>query len=403
MNSNVELQSVFHEAFNRLKKSYEVRYRFSQIDEISPNERALRNAISKLPCAVKCIELKIDPSIYKNVKDEACYLIKYDFTKFGDNPVEFMGQFDVENRVSLVQVLQEKFGLNKNESERVSDLPKEFNMVGISFDDFSRSYIQLTPFDILKRPDEFANSLSVIFLILEDTLIKLFKNENEIDFKTLYGLKRDNILPFLEVVAKDKIFEHFVKYKDGKPSKLTLEDLQSHVADIQLIPTVPESVRRVFSCAKYLYIFGYFRYCFFTVSNHYVYLALESAIKNKYNEWLGGRAILTNKKEESIEIDPPTYRKIQEFGFKKKKNWSCEQIRVNGDKFPCSMNELLDWLVNKEIITKLDKNMFEFGISYRDSLSHLEVAPILHPSARALEVVAQDINKLYHKQSKPSA
>jgi hypothetical protein len=171
-----ELQSFFNQAFSKLKTSHNEMYRFREDDEISPNERALWNAILSLPCAVKCIELKIDLSKHKNVKDESCYLIRYDFTRFQDNSVEFIGQFDVDDKTSLVQALSEKFGLNKIEAERyISDLAKEFNVIEIPGDDF---YIQFVPFDVVKRPDDFAESLRQIFLIFEvDKLIKLFKNE----------------------------------------------------------------------------------------------------------------------------------------------------------------------------------------------------------------------------------
>lgn len=400
MVNNEELQLFFNQAFSKLKTSHNEMYRSREDDEISPNERALRNAILSLPCAVKCIELKIDTSRHKNVKDESCYLIRYDFARFQDNSVEFVGQFDVDEKTSLVQALSEKFGLNKNEAERyISDLIKEFNVIGTSDADF---YIQFAPFDILKRPDEFALSLINIFLTFEaDRLITLFKKEMEIDFKTLYHLKRDTILPFSKVVSKDEITASFVKIENGQSYALTLEDFQNHVAGIQLIPTVPEDVRRIFNCAKDLYIFGYFKYHFFTVSNHYAFLALESAIKNKYNEWLGNKAILINKKGESIEISTPTYRKIQEFCFKNRKNWDCNKIKVNGENFPSSMGKLLDWLVKDDIIKKWEKNLFDAGIYLRNSLSHLESAKIFSPSARTLEVVAQDINKLYHKQLKP--
>jgi hypothetical protein len=205
-------------------------------------------------------------------------------------------------------------------------------------------------------------------------------------------------LPFSKVIAKDKITAGFVKIEDGKPSTLTLEDFQNHVADVQLIPTVLEDVRRIFNCAKDLYIFGYFKYHFFTISNHYAFLALESAIKNKYKEWLGSKAILINIKGESIEILSPTYRKIQEFCFRDRKNWNCNQITVNGELFPYSMNKLLDWLVSKDIIKKWEKNLFDAGIHLRNSLSHLESASIFSPNARILEGVAQHINTLYHKQ-----
>ena len=45
----------------------------------------------------------------------------------------------------------------------------------------------------------------------------------------------------------------------------------------------PENVMRVFHWAKRLYVFGLFEYGFFTVSCHYAYLAVESAVYNRWN------------------------------------------------------------------------------------------------------------------------
>ncbi len=101
MVTNEGLQLFFNQAFSNLKTSHNEMYRFREEDEISPNERALWTAILSLPCAVKCIELKIDTSKHKNVKDESCYLIRYDFNRFHDNSVEFIGQFDVEDKTSM--------------------------------------------------------------------------------------------------------------------------------------------------------------------------------------------------------------------------------------------------------------------------------------------------------------
>lgn len=52
-------------------------------------------------------------------------------------------------------------------------------------------------------------------------------------------------------------------------------------------------MQRIFKAAKDLYVFGFFRYYFFTISNHYAFLAIESAIRHRYNQWLGEKAVLT--------------------------------------------------------------------------------------------------------------
>src|SRR3989338_520926 len=88
-----------------------------------------------------------------------------------------------------------------------------------------------------------------------------------------------------EILKKDKLFDAFVKIdKNGESKSIELEDLQQHISTIILDSKIPEEVKRVFNGAKDLYLFGYFRYYFFTISNHYALLSLESALRNKYNQ-----------------------------------------------------------------------------------------------------------------------
>ena len=88
-----------------------------------------------------------------------------------------------------------------------------------------------------------------------------------------------------DLLKKDKIFAAFVKIdKEGKLKSIELEDLQQHVSTIVLSSKISEEIKRVFNGAKDLYLFGYFRYYFFTISNHYALLSLESALRDKYNQ-----------------------------------------------------------------------------------------------------------------------
>lgn len=156
--------------------------------------------------------------------------------------------------------------------------------------------------------------------------------EKEVDYNALYGLAEDPILPMSEIIEKDPTFGAFVKLSGGEAIGITIEDLQKHISDIQVIPQVPEAVKRVFRIAKELYIFGYFRYIFFTASAHYAYLALESAIKNRYATSLGDRAILTNPTGQRYEIRPPSWERIFEFCKRhREEGWSARKIKVNGE------------------------------------------------------------------------
>ena len=217
--------------------------------------------------------------------------------------------------------------------------------------------------------------------------------KDEIDWNSEYDLKSDPILPMSEIIRRNPIVDAFIGLR-------TIEDVQKAINDIQLIPAVPEQVKRVFSRAKELFIFGYFRYNFFTISNHYAFLALESAIMHRYIQSLGEKAILTDKKRKDLrfEITSPSYQRIWDFcRNNKRQGWSAHRLNVNDEPFPWNSSLLLDWLVEKHILRKWEKERFRAGIYLRNSLSHLEQASIFLPNSRTLGRVADDINKLFSR------
>ena len=132
--------------------------------------------------------------------------------------------------------------------------------------------------------------------------------------------------------------------------------MQKEICDVLLIPGVLDDVRYVFSRAKKLYIFGYFDYSLFTISQHYAFLALESALRNRYQELHG-----------------------------------------ESDKF-VGLDRVIKELVDKKIIPKGEAKLYGAGRFLRNSLSHLTKRKIMPPGPGILEQVAYQINYLYDKQ-----
>ena len=159
-----------------------------------------------------------------------------------------------------------------------------------------------------------------------------------------------------EMLKKDKIFDAFVKIdKEGKSKSIELEDLQQHVSTIVLSSKIPEEVKGVFNGAKDLYLFGYFRYYFFTISNHYALLSLESALRNRYNQ---------------------LFEKPEKFLF---------------------LNEIIRKLSDKGIIKKEDRFIYDISRELRNSFSHLTSPPVIVPAMAlsTLGKVKESIEKLY--------
>ena len=99
---------------------------------------------------------------------------------------------------------------------------------------------------------------------------------SEIDFNLKYGLSPDPILSREDLLTIHSLTRGFVRLDTGQPP--SFEDVQQLLSTILLIPLVPEDVRRTFGLAKRLFVFAHFEYGFFTVSQHYSYLALEAAV-----------------------------------------------------------------------------------------------------------------------------
>jgi len=348
---------------------------------------ALVDGIENLPVPVDIVDVRVDITKHSHIKDEICQLMIFDFSKYGARAVCYHGLVDSNNPDELSGLLM---SLGFSDTKK---LAKDF-CSGLDITRFEdpanpQKILMFGMCDVRKNLERYLDQF--LRMLWPPTLRRqMFEKflKKEIDFNALYGLAKDKITP---------ISENIEQAQQRAYPKATFEQLQEHIADIQLIPTVPEDVQKVFKRAKDLYTFGYFRYQFFTISEHYAYLALESAIKHRYILSLGDKAILMNRRGETKEISQPSYERIRDFCWENRKlGWSARHIKVNNEPFPHSMPKLLNWLVSKKIITKWERGLFDTGIYLRNVLSHPETASTTMPDAKTLKQVAYKINCLFY-------
>jgi len=350
-----EYSTYFSEFFENVKEEYMESIGFREADELSSRELAFRDAITSLPGPVKVVRLKIDTKKNKDAENDVYHLIAYDFSNFGESSVRYYGEIDLDEIEKHVGLLKD-FNLDEQKIEEL----RSFKLIGYG-DPNCWYWVWIIPYDILENSKEYVRdfiySINSFWMIFGDKILQKF--DRKIDYNSKYGLKSDPALPLSELSKKDKIFSSFVKVDEyGRSRGITIEDLQKSICGIHLIPSVPKEVKKVFGAAKKLYIFGYFEYYFFTISQHYAYLALESAMRNRYSE---------------------IYGKPNKF---------------------ISLDRIIEKLADKGIIPKGEVKTYDAGRYFRNALSHLTDPPIRLPGPNILERVAYQINQIYDRENK---
>lgn len=373
---------IFSEVFEKVKQGLERNYRRGDPEEITPNEKAILLGASKLPCKIEIINVDCSKSGLSGI-DNVSQLIKYNLTSTGKLNVRDYG-IVLFNKNEIFQSIVKLFKENTEHATFIS----EQLMIHSGESGFPKNdgtYIEFTGYDIRKDIEKFTDDLITKFYsTFNDYFVIHFKMEKDIDFNSLYELKNDLILSPNELLKPDS------------RTNTSLENLQSTVADIQLIPQVPEPVKVEFQYAKDLYVFSYFKYGFATLADRSALFAFETAVKMKYIQSLNRKATVTYKSELIHELSNPTHYSLSEFIFAIKNQQKCKlkDILVNGERFPLTMKELMNWIISKGF-PKWKFRLYDASRKLRNSFAHPENVIILPPSNGILRRVANDINEMF--------
>jgi hypothetical protein len=387
-NKEAEWTNFFNRAFTEVKKIVFGQYQLEKDGSGPPETLALREVVAKFPCPLRIAEIRIDTEKHKHIRDEICQIIRYDFSKLGVTPrtVEYYNIVDARDSEKLRELLIKKFNLNEIS---FGDFYRDFRTIGWC-DDEANFYVQFPLYDIKNNLREFVFDFMVspFDFFLGKIRQKFGKG---VDWNSKFNLRPDPILPISEITKMDETLGAFLPFSEGAG----IEKLQEDICNIQLIPSVPEDVKKVFRHAKNLHIYGFFRYNFFAITQHYAYLALESAIKNRYYQSFGKENTLENEKRETVRIGSIDHQGL--IDLCKRMKWNLHKVRINGEKFAFNTGELLAWLVKRGIITEWERKQCDKGMRLRHLMSHLTRAYVFPPgySVEALEFVADIINKLY--------
>jgi hypothetical protein len=319
--------------------------------------------------------------------------IRYDFSKPNTPNVRFHGIVPLPQADAHAEQIESLLGIPFDSLEALKDLRLTF-IWGAPL------CTHIVPYDARTQALEYCGELARQ-LSYSSQLSELFSPK--IDYNAKYSLQPDLPMTDEELLQADELNRAFVRISDLKPE--TLADRHASIAGIHLIPQVPEGVRRTFNLAKWLYVYGHLKYGFFTVSLHYAHLALDAALHARWSATLPASVLLTLHKKKKVEKQEtmlsPSHMKIR--NFCKISGWRVALVQVDGRPFPFTVNMVIDELAAKGLLSKWQRRMIqEVDVEIRNSLTHLEFAPIHGPSAHDLELTAHTINGLFDSLPTPA-
>ena len=389
-------QLTINEISRLLRAEFKRQHPFTDDGDVSPNTVALRDAIFAFPFATDVLLIDVgsvaSPGHYSLIfsrtdapPSSRWTMIAHDVAS-KDRGIRFHGCRRLADFDGYKALLLEQFGFEESQLEEVRTLRSN----GYWYSD-ARKFVDFVAYDISEQSAMYAQYL-VHTISVDHAVAFIDRYKKQLNFNEVYSLPDDPVLTFEELTKIDELTACFGRGLDGGPP--SIEDRQRDVASIQLIPKVPEDVRQTFSRAKDAYIFGYFRYGLFTISVHYASLALEAAIKARWSVSLPQKInVLCGR--DKVEMHYPSHTRIDR--LRRERKWRRCDVLVEGERFPATMHDLLDWLENKKIATKWERRQLTDGLKLRNILSHLEHAQTDMPNAGTLVFVAECINKLFHR------
>jgi hypothetical protein len=340
---------------------------------------SMHRLFNAFPLAVDVL-LMDTTGIATNIKEgNLAAVIRYDFSRPNTLAVRLHGVVPLADLSSHAELVGSLVELDEGNFESL----RELRLRAVYPFPY---FVDIVPYDPRLDPARYALDL-LIQCDPHGEFWKLFSVDR--DFNADHDLKPDPVLDEADLLRISRVNEGFF----SRDRATAIHGIQEAIAHIQLIPQASEHVLRVFQWAKRLYIFGLFEYGFFTVSCHYAYLAVESAV---YNRWNAALPSPTTLQYGSDSITVPTAGRGNISLICKTKGWNERKVKVNGKPYPWKVELAIEQLQQDGMITMWQqKRLRDVWMKLRNIYSHLEFASITGPKAGTLERAAEMINILF--------
>ena len=381
--------------FRSIREEFDRRYNITDPDAIDPDIIAFQKAIHALQCPVTAlvVHLPNNISFWGGIECDSVSYIRLDLETPGHATWDFLGEFTTEQILANPSIAKSLLSqepssdylqvLANGQTIGASDRAPDWLMIGIGGDVRTRQTIDTW--------------------FLMETLMMDFQPRivsragTKLEFDKVYALQQPPTRSAAQLLSTD-IHGDAIVPTVVEDDFQALTEQAKLAGEAQLIPKVPKGVSDTFEIARQLYTYACFHHWLSTAAHHYLFLAIEAAVKYRWCATLPNPVTVTNKAGVTTTLQKPHHQDF--FHLREKYNndkaWDYHNILVNGQRFEPSAEKLVDELGKLKLLTKWQQRRLKAGIRLRNHFSHREMGIIFPAGADRFLDIARDLNYLFH-------
>jgi hypothetical protein len=381
--------------FRCIREEFDRQYRINDPEDTDPDTVAFQKAVHGMRCPVTALVVRLPKriSFWSNIECDRVSYVRLDLEKQGISGWEFLGEFasdDILKRRDLANalLLQEPSpeyleSLANGTTGGASERSPEWLMLGVAGDIREVSTVDAWL------------AVETLMFDFQDGIVR--RAGTKLDFHRDYHLHPPPLPSLEKLLQTHEMGRTIVPKVDPADFKPLLERAE-RVNSILLIPKVPHEVAITFEIARQLHVYSSFQHLLGTAAHHYLFLAIEAAVKHRWTATLPDPVEVTNKVGGKILLSKPRHQECFEIQAKQNgdKAWHFGKLKVNGRAFIPKIDDLVDELCSARLLSKWQQRRLKAGIRMRNHFSHREFSIIMPAGEDRFRDIAKDINHLFH-------
>lgn len=381
--------------FQSLREEFDRQYDIKDPGKEDPDRIAFQKAVYGLRCPVSALVVHLPGKVtfWGGAEGDVVSYVRLDLETPGTANWTFLGEASSDEVLSNLAIARSLL-LKDPDSDYLEALAKGTTM-GAS--DHSPDWLMIAVAGDIRTCSNIDAWLAIETFMVDFQPRLVSRAGTKLEFEKVYSLMPGAPQTAAQLLTSNRLGTPIVP----NVSPEDFDALTRHAEAINgalLIPKVPEEVAKTFEMARQLYIYSCFHHWLSTAAHHYLFLAIEAAVKHRWCATLTNPVIVTSKKGATISLHRPHHQDFFEIRAKHNndKDWDYRNIKVNGRCFEPSTEKLIDALGEAGLLSKWQQRRLKGGVRLRNHFSHRESGILIPVGADRFIDIARDLNYLFH-------